>query len=173
MIVTCSVNGCDRESKKRTLCETHYARLRKHGDTSITLKSANGDGYVQGGYLGHQINGVRKFDHVRIAENVLGKPLPKNAVVHHVNEIKTDNRNENLVICPDKAYHNLIHARTDAINATGNPDSRKCKFCKNYDLLENLSIYKSGNTNQYSHAKCGNLYRKNNILKGLNHESGI
>jgi hypothetical protein len=39
------------------------------------------------------------FESVLIAEKVLGKPLPEGAHVHHVNEIKDDNRNSNLVIC--------------------------------------------------------------------------
>lgn len=120
----CTIDGCDKKAEKRTWCAMHYRRWRVHGDTNITKKRANGDGYMHLGYLGHQINGVRKFDHVRIAEKALGKPLPEGAVVHHVNEIKTDNRNENLVICPDRAYHNLIHARTDAYKATGNPNAK-------------------------------------------------
>lgn len=132
----------------------HYRRWLVHGDTSVTLKAANGDGYMQGGYLGHQIDGVRVFDHVRVAEMALGKPLPLGAVVHHVNEIKTDNTPTNLVICPDKAYHNLIHARMRAMDACGDPNKRPCRYCKKYDALENMRVYPNGKTHSYWHVEC-------------------
>jgi hypothetical protein len=150
----CSIAGCERPSEKRGWCGTHYQRWRIHGDPETRKKAANGDGYMQGGYLGHQINGVRMFDHVRIAEAALGKPLPPGAVVHHVNEIKTDNRPTNLVICPDKAYHNLIHARMRAMDACGDPNKRPCRHCKRYDDLSNLKVHDRGTTESYWHVQC-------------------
>ena len=132
----------------------HYRRWRIHGDTETTLKAANGDGYLQGGYPGHQVDGVRVFDHVKVAERALGKPLPPGAVVHHVNEIKTDCRPENLVICPDKAYHNLIHARMRALDACGDANKRACRYCKEYDSLENMRVYGNGASTAYWHTQC-------------------
>ena len=35
---TCSIDGCERPSRHRTLCPTHYMRWRRHGDPSITLR---------------------------------------------------------------------------------------------------------------------------------------
>lgn len=144
----------------------HYRRWRVHGDTSITKKAGNGEGYQQNGYSGKQIGGVRTFDHVRIAEKALGKALPVGAVVHHVNEIKTDNRNENLVICPDRAYHNLIHARMAAIAATGDPEQRPCRHCKQYEILSNLRVYERGNTNSYWHVSCSRENAKQKYWSG-------
>ena len=63
------------------------------------------------GYMVVRVGGVHKFEHVLIAEKALGKPLPKGAQVHHLNERKGDNRNTNLVVCPDDAYHKLLHKR--------------------------------------------------------------
>lgn len=120
-------------------------------------KRPNGGGYIALGYIGHQIDGVRKFDHVRIAEKALGHPLPAGAVVHHANENKLDNINSNLVICPDRKYHNFLHMRIDAMKACGNPNWRKCRHCQKYDDPINLRIYetKTGATQSW-HVTCAN-----------------
>lgn len=101
----CSIDGCDKQSAKRGWCEMHYRRWR-----------LNGDGYLQGGYRGTQVQGKRVFEHVSVAERALGHSLPAGAVVHHANGIKTDNRGANLVICQSKSYHNLcIEYKPEAV----------------------------------------------------------
>lgn len=69
-------------------------------------------------------------EHVHKAEQALGTHLPSGAEVHHVNELRTDNRNCNLVICHDHAYHCLLHKRMKAYKASGNPLAGFCRFCK-------------------------------------------
>lgn len=157
--MNCSVEGCGKPAepgRRSKLCGMHRRRLRVHGNLNTTLKAANGDGYVASGYAGHQVDGVRKFDHVRIVERVLGRALPLGAVIHHVNEIRSDNRNKNLVLCPDRAYHNLLHARMAALDNCGNPNWRPCRVCRKYDALENLRVYPNGTTTSYWHRLCIN-----------------
>jgi hypothetical protein len=71
------------------------------------------------------------LEHLVIAEVAMGKPLPVGAVVHHVNERRDCNANSNLVICQDKAYHHILHARMRVLEAGGDPDIHKtCLTCR-------------------------------------------
>lgn len=113
-----------------------------------------GSGTIALGYKRIGVDYKIRAEHVMVAERAIGRPLPKGAEVHHVNENKLDNRGENLVICPDRSYHRLLHTRTEAINATGNPDHRKCVFCKKWDSPDALLFRTSG----AQHAKCRREY---------------
>ena len=76
--------------------------------------------------------------------------------MHHWNEDKADNRNENLVVCPDKKYHALLHKRARALDACGNASWRPCVLCKRYDDVNNMKP----NQASYRHAKCHSEYMK-------------
>lgn len=81
-----------------------------------------------------------KSEHIIVAEKALGKFLPKGAEIHHINGDRMDNSANNLVICQDRAYHMLLHRRTEALKICGHADWRKCKICKKYDHPDNLYI---------------------------------
>jgi hypothetical protein len=86
--------------------------------------------------------GKPRLRHIAIAEAALGKPLPDGAEVHHVNEITTDNRPENLVICENRAYHRCLHARTRVLMAGGNPDIEGlCTNCQQVKPLGSFSLH--------------------------------
>lgn len=157
MTKLCSIDGCEKKQLALGLCCAHYTLKRRNGDPHIRKRNKNGDGWVSGcGYRTRTENCVTKMEHIMVAEVALGKQLPNLAVVHHVNEVKTDNRNENLVICPNQAYHRLIHQRTDAYNACGNANWRKCKRCFCYGDPDVMA--KDGNG--FSHKLCKNLYQR-------------
>lgn len=103
---------------------------------------ANARGYVRRAHL--------------VVEKAVGKYLPKQIVVHHVNEIKNDDRPENLVACENQAYHMLLHQRMRALKVCGHTNWLKCKFCKQYDDPKNLYVH----PNQVAswHRKCRRKY---------------
>lgn len=100
------------------------------------------------------------FEHILIAENALGKNLPEKAIVHH-------HTPDQLVICENQAYHNLIHQRKRAYEACGHADWRKCKYCKQYDPPDNLLIFRSDKyqTVTIYHAYCRTQHNKKLSMK--------
>lgn len=122
-------------------------------------KSAQGYSVSQEGYAVLRIGGRHKKLHRVIAEKVLGKPLPQASIVHHVNENRTDNRNCNLVICEDRAYHNYIHARMRVLAAGLDPNLyRHCALGNHFELLSNFHNWKGGRQGKQHHCiNCGRL----------------
>ena len=140
----------------------HYARVQGTGSNSANWrggKHLSGYGYIYIWKPNHPKTNSRGYvlEHILIAEEVLGKPLPEGAIVHHINENRSGNRKENLVICENENYHKLLHVRLRALKACGNPNWKKCKHCKEYDDPENLCI--NGLETPY-HKKCKREYDK-------------
>lgn len=91
-----------------------------------------GDKRIHSGYVILTPIGSEKIaEHVAVAEKALGKKLPRGAVVHHVDENRSNNSPQNLVICESPRYHSLIHTRMLVAKAGGNPvTEKKCTRCK-------------------------------------------
>lgn len=124
---------------------------------SSFMNARAGSGHInKEGYREICVNGRRAREHISIAERALGKALPLKAVVHHVNEQRSDNRNENLVICPNNRYHKLLHQRMRSFTACGHYDWLSCRFCKVFDAPENLRLF----VRAVHHKECWNAYER-------------
>lgn len=123
---------------------------------SGTTKKSNGYRYVSVPGRGQVL------EQTIVAEAALGHRLPRGAVVHHINQNPVDNRPRNLVLCENRAYHLLLHARLRAIRATGDPNRRPCVFCGRYEPREMVPRTPKG---QF-HRECCNQYRRRRRLAG-------
>jgi hypothetical protein len=153
---TCLIEGCHSKVKARDWCGLHLQRWYKYGDPTHTTMGTKGAGHLdEHGYRRLVVNGVKKREHVLLAELALGHPLPPGAEVHHIDENKSNNEPSNLVVCPDRAYHRLLHLRADAFAACGHYHWRKCSICKQWDSPENL---KQAKARGMFHQECHNAY---------------
>ena len=93
---------------------------------------------------------------ILVAEKALGKPLPLSAIVHHADNNSTNDKNNNLVVCENRGYHMLLHTRERAYRSCGHAAWRKCRYCHQYDSIENLRVHSSS----VVHKQCQKDYCK-------------
>ena len=99
-------------NRRRTLGKKFPERSRENNG------KWKGGTYYKGGYKyimvkdesGPPAHPKYQREHILIAERALGRRLKKGEVVHHINCEKTDNRNQNLMICT-QSYHKFIEDR--------------------------------------------------------------
>lgn len=103
-----------------------------------------------GGYQFNTIKHRTVYLHVQIAERALGKPLPVNAELHHIDGNPRNNAAGNLVICPDHRYHMLLHQRQRALDQCGNASWRPCQVCGTYGDPESMRPH----YRQFYHRSC-------------------
>ncbi len=75
-------------------------------------KTHNSGGYVlvidREHPRGNKYNG-RVFEHIIVVEKVINRYVKREEVIHHINEVRNDNRPENLYLFPSNAEHMRYH----------------------------------------------------------------
>lgn len=121
-------NECSREFRDKTRREgarycSNPCRLAALNRIPRPTKG-RGEGFID--KRGHRILVVWDGDerrelgeHRLVMEQVVGRRLTPQEVVHHINEVPADNRADNLWLCADQAEHMRIHAFTDRLKQNG------------------------------------------------------
>lgn len=113
--ICCSVKCMRRLPRKHRHKHSQSEQAKERRRTSGKFAGQNngrwnGGRYVSNGYV-YIIVGVKKYkpEHVMVAEKLLGRSLKRGEIPHHVNMDSQDNRPENIVVCPNRTVHSIIH----------------------------------------------------------------
>lgn len=108
------------------------------------------------------------YNTILIAESILGRYISNKIHIHHIDENKSNDEHNNLIICENKEFHLMLHRRMRAYKATRDANKRFCTFCKNWDSLNNLkgmNDKRKKNISQFFHLSCRKKYYRKRLYK--------
>jgi hypothetical protein len=102
--------------------------------------------------------------HRVIASRVIGRPIGR-AVVHHVDDDRANNRNDNLVVLENQGEHASLHYRRDVLRAGGDPFSDAlCALCRS--VHPKAESFKQAGGSWRGRA-CDNAYKRERYARNL------
>lgn len=153
---------------KRHFCSVTCQRNAYKGAGNPTWKGGRcvgAGGYVFAFKPDHPFayrNG-RVLEHRLVMEKKLGRLLEKGEVVHHINNIKSDNRLENLTLFASDIEHRRVgHSKKVVCRICGKPQHARGLCSKHYDQTEQRRNHKHeyGHVWRKEHREYRNSYRK-------------
>ena len=89
------------------------------------------------------------LEHLLVVEKALGHFLTLPHLIHHINTIRDDNRNNNLCVLENNAEHVALHRRMRVQQAGGNPwTQRLCSRCRLVKNLDEFGIARRNRNNR-------------------------
>lgn len=95
------------------MCIKHYFQWKKYGDP-LHYETRKYEPYGNKGTKYYRFADGR-WVHKAVAEQMLGRKLKPNEIVHHINLDKLDNRESNLFVCQSNGEHLRIHRQLEHI----------------------------------------------------------
>jgi len=114
---TCSIEGCDKPLDSNGMCGMHAQRVRRYGDANYVTSDEEWKRRCREAALirwGDQVKPTtyrklhNRHAHRAIAEQMLGRPLRKGEIVHHIDGNKHNNDPNNLQVMT-QAEHIALH----------------------------------------------------------------
>lgn len=113
----CCIEGCTNDTSKgsRGMCGMHSQRVRRYGDpnyvTPESQRRQNNRAAQIRRYSEIKPDTYRKLhgrhEHRVIAEQILGRPLLRNEIVHHIDGNKHNNNPKNLLVMTQSEHVRL------------------------------------------------------------------
>ena len=119
--VPCCIDGCDKmaENKSGGMCGMHAQRVRRYGDPHYVTSEADWKRLCREAHLKRVGDNVKpttyrklhnRHAHRVIAEQMLGRPLKRGEIVHHVDGNKHNNDPSNLQVMT-QSEHVKLHLK--------------------------------------------------------------
>jgi len=111
-----STMGVSERTIRRFLRRVGISANRR-GDSGGRTKTTRG--YILLCRRTKQDGRVERREHRLVMESMLGRPLTRREVVHHINGDRADNRRENLMLFSSAKEHRVFHVKQEN-NGGGN-----------------------------------------------------
>jgi len=139
IIGKCDAEGCDANATmgagNAVYCTAHGTRWRRYGDINALHRASPGSGCIDGwGYKVITVNGRRIREHRHVMEQVLGRELTPDEIVHHIDEDKSNNDPSNLKVI-NRSSHPKEHS------TFRNETHKECSVCRN--ILPRSSFHRN------------------------------
>lgn len=121
-LVKCEAEGCDRISRYVSvhLCGKHEMRLHRYGDTAYVTSTEDWKRKCREAALAYKdarpdvyLKFHKRHEHRVVAEQMLGRPLQRGEIVHHIDGNKHNNAPENLQVMSQSDHMKLHRAEME------------------------------------------------------------
>lgn len=174
---TCEANDCDKPAEigagKNVYCVAHGTRWRRYGNIKTLHRASPGDGCIDGwGYKVITVDGKRIREHRHVMQQILGRELTPDEIVHHLDENKANNDPANLKITSRDAHpkeHATFRSETHKECSACHEILPRSEFHRN--SLANSSNNRDPHGSQCKHCDLKAQNRRNQLKSTSKHYS--